>query len=518
MARSSDTYTGDGAKVAYNVSFPYIQQSHVLVYEDGVLQTLTTDYSWTTSSEITFVTAPASAIRIVFQRETSPATRLADWTVPDSMEEATLDEDSLQAFYLAQEGLDVAENAISLDLTDDKYDANSKVVKSVADGGDANDAVNKGQLDAIVAAAGAVPTASDPGDDNKVLMASGGLWSWIANFTRTSVANTWTAAQKFLGAAAAYTLVLGRSDTHGSVTIADIDFQGNDDAPATNVFGRIRLKANSIVAAATQAWFIFQVPNGGSIASRWNMGAAFWAETATGGDKGTGSVNATGFFKNGNAKFTKGADVVAAAALVVLGDGDYFDVTGTTTITSINTRHVGAEITLHFDAIVTLTHHATDLLLPGGVNFKTVAGDEMTFREYATGDWRCTSFTLASADALAGNGVLSSAITIVANGETTITHGLPTRPTAVQVYLKCIKVGGALGYSENDFAYITSSSAEWATASTWYGYSLRTNATQIILRFGNEGGTNVLAIVNASNGVHGTTTPADWEVYVRAWV
>jgi hypothetical protein len=86
-----------------------------------------------------------------------------------------------------------------------------------------------------------------------------------------------------------------------------------------------------------------------------------------------------------------GADVASAAALSV-GTGNYFDVTGTTGITSINSVSVGTVIKLHFDGVVTLTHHATDLILPGGTDITTIAGDELEFVEYQAGDWRCTGY------------------------------------------------------------------------------------------------------------------------------
>ena len=70
-----------------------------------------------------------------------------------------------------------------------------------------------------------------------------------------------------------------------------------------------------------------------------------------------------------------------------------FDVTGTTTITSFSTVGIGTVIKLHFDGALTLTHHATDLILPGAANITTAAGDEAEFVEYASADWRCTSYT-----------------------------------------------------------------------------------------------------------------------------
>ena len=99
---------------------------------------------------------------------------------------------------------------------------------------------------------------------------------------------------------------------------------------------------------------------------------------------------------------SKGADVASATALTLGTDGNYYDVTGTEAITSINTLGIGTVVTLHFDAILVLTHNATDLILPGGANITTAAGDEAIFREYATGDWRCIAYTKASGAAIVG--------------------------------------------------------------------------------------------------------------------
>lgn len=102
-------------------------------------------------------------------------------------------------------------------------------------------------------------------------------------------------------------------------------------------------------------------------------------------------------------QWSKGADVASATALPVLTDGNYFDVTGTTTVTSINTTGgAGTLIKLHFDAILILTHHATDLILPSGANITTAAGDEAEFIEYDTGDYRCTNYSKADGTSVVG--------------------------------------------------------------------------------------------------------------------
>ena len=104
-------------------------------------------------------------------------------------------------------------------------------------------------------------------------------------------------------------------------------------------------------------------------------------------------------------QWSKGADVASATALAVLTDGNYFDVTGTTTITSINTTGgAGTLIKLHFDGAVTLTHDSTDLILAGATNFTTEAGDEVEFVEYAAGDYRMTGWSLSGTAPGGGGG------------------------------------------------------------------------------------------------------------------
>lgn len=99
------------------------------------------------------------------------------------------------------------------------------------------------------------------------------------------------------------------------------------------------------------------------------------------------------WYVDGAAIGSKGADVASTNALPVLTDGNFFDVTGSTAITSINTLGVGSVIRLQFDGSLTLTHHSTDLILPDGQNIKTLAGDVAAFVEYASGDWFLAAYS-----------------------------------------------------------------------------------------------------------------------------
>ena len=97
----------------------------------------------------------------------------------------------------------------------------------------------------------------------------------------------------------------------------------------------------------------------------------------------------------GTSQWDKGNDIASAATLAPGADGNYFDVTGTTGITAINAvrSQPGTVIKLHFDGIVLITHHATNLIMPNGANYTTAAGDELEFVEYAANQWRCTNIS-----------------------------------------------------------------------------------------------------------------------------
>jgi hypothetical protein len=90
--------------------------------------------------------------------------------------------------------------------------------------------------------------------------------------------------------------------------------------------------------------------------------------------------------------FSKGSDIASAATLTLGADGNYFDVTGTTGITNISSRGIGTAIKLHFDDIVTITN-SSNIENIGAVNINTASGDEMEFIEFASGQWRMTTYS-----------------------------------------------------------------------------------------------------------------------------
>lgn len=89
------------------------------------------------------------------------------------------------------------------------------------------------------------------------------------------------------------------------------------------------------------------------------------------------------------------ASNMASAATVDLStaDGFYVNITGGTTITSFGTESAGVHYVIKFASALTLTHNATSLILPGGANITTVAGDIAWMMSEGSGNWRCLHYS-----------------------------------------------------------------------------------------------------------------------------
>ena len=86
------------------------------------------------------------------------------------------------------------------------------------------------------------------------------------------------------------------------------------------------------------------------------------------------------------------ATATASGATVNIGaiaTGSYVHITGTTGITAFDTVAAGVSRILVFDDALTITHNATKMILPGGTDITTAAGDVAEFVSEGSGNWRC---------------------------------------------------------------------------------------------------------------------------------
>lgn len=110
----------------------------------------------------------------------------------------------------------------------------------------------------------------------------------------------------------------------------------------------------------------------------------------------TGGVSATGNVTANKSIYTKkGADIASANDAVLLADGNYNDITGTTTINGFTDGVLNETRKFHTDAVTTLKHNTaasvgfSSLWLPGEVDLATTANLELEFTYDGT-LWRLT--------------------------------------------------------------------------------------------------------------------------------
>ena len=132
----------------------------------------------------------------------------------------------------------------------------------------------------------------------------------------------------------------------------------------------------------------------------------------------------------------RGSDVASAGTLV-LGEGSYFHITGTTTITDIDFTITfdGRRAVLVFDGVLTITHNATTLVCPGGVSIKTAPGDSCTVVVDSGDNVRITQYERASGQEITNPSNISTTSQAPAASATTLLTGslVDIPPYGVQV-------------------------------------------------------------------------------------
>ena len=91
MSYALTRLTGDGSTQTFTIGFDYRDKADVVVKVDGQLKALTTDYTFPTSYQIQFNTAPADNAAIVIRRATSQNARLVDYVAGAVFKESDLD-------------------------------------------------------------------------------------------------------------------------------------------------------------------------------------------------------------------------------------------------------------------------------------------------------------------------------------------------------------------------------------------------------------------------------------------
>lgn len=212
----------------------------------------------------------------------------------------------------------------------------------------------------------------------------------------------------------------------------------------------------------------------------------------------------------------KGADVASAATInLTTATGNLVHITGTTTITAI-TIPSGADRTLVFDGVLTLTHNATTLILPTGANITTAAGDSCVVRGDGSGNARVVSYQRANGNALAAT---NAALVLIAGPLTpTAAANVDFLSTFNSTYDDYLIVIDGIRPAANDrlkLRYAVAGAA--VTTSSYFNTQFGTNATaadHILVSTSTftTAGIGVISEINIRNANH-ATQPKGGNIY-----
>lgn len=181
MANTYVDYTVGAGQTDFAFSFPYLDDTHVVVQLDdstgsspgGKFYTVSTgDYSIITSPSalIRFTTAPETGARIRIKRDSASNTALVDFENGSVLTEVELDRAYLHNLYLSEEIEEGSgKNVMTKDPVDGSFDADLAKIKNVADPTNPQDAVTKNYADTtFVDVAGDTMTGNLDMGSNKV--------------------------------------------------------------------------------------------------------------------------------------------------------------------------------------------------------------------------------------------------------------------------------------------------------------------------------------------------------------
>ena len=176
--------------------------------------------------------------------------------------------------------------------------------------------------------------------------------------------------------------------------------------------------------------------------------------------------------------WAKGTDIASAATLVLGSDGNMFDVTGSTGPITAITVPAGMLFMLQFDSTPTLTHHATNLNLPGSADIVAAAGDRLIGFATAANTVHIIEYTKASGKPVTGANVSGTA-QATTSGTAWEYTSIPSWVTEIQcsVYgfstngssLPIIQIGDSGGYEITGYSGSSGNYAGTASTSLYAG-------------------------------------------------
>ena len=139
MPLSSVLYTADGNTNQFDITFSYIDSTHVKVFVDNVEDN---NFTFVNTSRIQTSSTPTNGQVVKIERQTPTSTRLVDFQDGSVLTETDLDKSANQNFFIVQENVDDIADRLGKDNSG-IFDADNTRIKNVADPTGSSDVVTK---------------------------------------------------------------------------------------------------------------------------------------------------------------------------------------------------------------------------------------------------------------------------------------------------------------------------------------------------------------------------------------
>ena len=161
-AASFTNHTGNGTAGPFSISFSYLSEAEVDVTVGGVLKTITTHYTFTSATQITFTSGnePGNGVAIKFQRDTDISSKKVDFQDGSVLTETDLDTNADQVIFAQQEITDKL-GGIEEGATADQTNAEIKTAYEANSDTNAFTDADHSKLDGIEAGATADQTITE---------------------------------------------------------------------------------------------------------------------------------------------------------------------------------------------------------------------------------------------------------------------------------------------------------------------------------------------------------------------
>ena len=240
MAFSYQNYTGDNTTDTFAIPFTFTAQTEISVTVDGVAET---GLTFPSAASVQLTSAPATGTLVQVRRTTDLTARSVDFASGSVLTEEDLDDSNIQTFHAAQEAVDKSNDGITLGV-DDKWDAQSKIIKNVGTPTASTDGATKAYVDAVAGSASAAATSASAAATSATNAATS------ATNAATSETNAATSATSASNSATS----ASNSATSATASAATATTQAsNASTSATNAATSATNAATSATASATSA-------------------------------------------------------------------------------------------------------------------------------------------------------------------------------------------------------------------------------------------------------------------------